>query len=336
MFNTGFPKNWSTLRKLMFLHALGREVISTLTGAVVSFIGKASTEILGLTAAVTPVQDLHGYANPWPAGGGKNKMPILTAATTVSGVTATPTSDGGIALSGKASATTYIDLDTSFDSTAYAGYLFSGLPDTGTWNASSVCYRISSADSRSAIQDFYRSDGTYHYQAVIDNGSGLRFAIRVQGNYQIPEDFVIYPMLRAADISDTFEPYANICPIAGFTGANIYVSPTQNQGDATTYTFDWTSAAGTVYGGTLDAVTGKLKARPQYASYSGQTLVGPWLSSMDAYAAGATPTTGAQVVDLGGTETEYILTPQQVAALVGQNYIWADTGDVTVTVKNAA
>lgn len=57
---------------------------------------------------------------------------------------------------------------------------------------------------------------------------------------------------------------------------------------------------------------------------------------MDVYEEGATPTTGAQVVDLGGTETEYALTPQTVTALLGQNYVWADTGDVTVTVKGAS
>lgn len=327
MFNTWFPKNWSTLRKLMFLHALGREVISTLTGAVVSFIGKATTEILGLTAAITPVQDLHGYANPWPAGGGKNKCPLPTAETK-SGVTLTHNSDGSITLTGTASANIYFDFFAgNFDSTAFAGYKFlTGL----TASVNGVTIRVS-ASNRISIQSAATS------LTISDNGSGLYLATRIATGTALPTGGVtIYPMLIAPNESTDFAPYSNECPITGWTGANIYVSPTQNQGDATTYTFDWTSAAGTVYGGMLDALTGKLKARPQYASYSGQTLVGPWLSSMDAYAAGATPTTGAQVVDLGGTETEYTLTPQQVAALVGQNYIWADTGDVTVTVKNAA
>ena len=246
MFNTGFPKNWSTLRKIMFLHALGREVISTLTGAVVSFIGKASTEILGLTAAITPVQS--GSGDPSPS---------------------------------------------------------------------------------------------------------------------------------------------NVRPITGYTGANIYVSPTQNQGDATTYAFDWSGSAGTVYGGTLDAVTGKLTVtHKSYTMDSNLTKVVrstgknyyirhtqipdsladgsniPLLSDKFKAATGAAD--GASFLNGTGnirfntsesyeslsdmyaaigdvvfiyplaTPVEYTLTPQQVAALVGQNYIWADTGDVTVTVKNAA
>lgn len=95
-----------------------------------------------------------------------------------------------------------------------------------------------------------------------------------------------------------------------------------------TYAVDWTSAAGTVYAGSYEAASGKLKARPQYSAYNGETLVGPWLSSMDVYEEGATPTTGAQVVDLGGTETEYAITPQSIIPIVGQNYVWANCGDI--------
>lgn len=86
----------------------------------------------------------------------------------------------------------------------------------------------------------------------------------------------------------------------------------------------------TVYGGTVDALSGKCYARPYYASYSGQALVGPWISSHDKYVAGGTPTTGAQVVDMGGTETTLSITPVSVSSLLGQNNIWANTGDTEV------
>lgn len=113
---------------------------------------------------------------------------------------------------------------------------------------------------------------------------------------------------------------------------NVYVSPTEDIADATAYAEDWTLQAGTVYGGTVDVVSGALKARPYIASYTGETLVGPWVSSMDAYTPGGTPTTGAQVVDLGGAETETQLDPQTVQTLVGQNVVWSDAGEVTVKV----
>ena len=94
----------------------------------------------------------------------------------------------------------------------------------------------------------------------------------------------------------------------------------------------------TVYGGKLtvnEDGTGTVKARPYYASYNGETLVGPWVSSMDAYAPGTTPTTGAQVVDMGGTETTITLTPGQVNALQGQNVVWVDdSGEIKVTFRS--
>ena len=50
---------------------------------------------------------------------------------------------------------------------------------------------------------------------------------------------------------------SNVRPITGFSSANIYVSPTTSVGDATTYNVSFGSA-GTVYGGTLDVISGQL------------------------------------------------------------------------------
>jgi len=85
----------------------------------------------------------------------------------------------------------------------------------------------------------------------------------------------------------------------------------------------------TVYGGTLDVTSGELKAtHANIASYNGETINEPWISSMDAYSAGTTPTTGAQVVYPLATPQIYQLTPAQVSTLLGQNNIFADCGQV--------
>lgn len=102
------------------------------------------------------------------------------------------------------------------------------------------------------------------------------------------------------------------------------------------YTKETISLGQTVYGGTLDVVKGKLNAKPYYASYSGQTLIGPWISSHDKYVAGATPTTGAQVVDMGAAGTEYDVTPQTIKTLLGTNNIWADAGEISIEYYPAA
>lgn len=102
----------------------------------------------------------------------------------------------------------------------------------------------------------------------------------------------------------------------------------------TTYPITFPSEAGTVYGGELDVTSGVLTVTyANIASYNGETINEPWLSSMDKYVAGATPTTGAQVVYPLTTPLTYHLTPTEVTTLLGVNNIWADTGDVKVWYK---
>ena len=48
-------------------------IIDTASGSIASFPdGADSIPVKNLTVAIEPVQDLHGYDHPWPAGGGVN------------------------------------------------------------------------------------------------------------------------------------------------------------------------------------------------------------------------------------------------------------------------
>lgn len=116
--------------------------------------------------------------------------------------------------------------------------------------------------------------------------------------------------------------------LEGALGAGDFVPYT-----GTSLSLSWQDEAGAVYAGTLDLTAGLLKARPYYASYAGETLTGPWISSMDLYAPGLTPTDGAQVVDLGGAEQVFRLSPAALTTLLGSNCLWADAGNVAVTYR---
>lgn len=98
---------------------------------------------------------------------------------------------------------------------------------------------------------------------------------------------------------------------------------------------DYTVSFGqTVYGGSIDVVSGELTVtHGEIASYNGETINEPWISDRDVYAAGTTPSIGAQVVYPLTTPTSVQLTPQEVATLLGWNNIWANTGDVDVTYR---
>ena len=137
-----------------------------------------------------------------------------------------------------------------------------------------------------------------------------------------------YLLIKDSTAPTSWTPYSNICPIRGHTEVETVVSPTTSADDGDTYT---TALGRTVYGGTLDVVSGELTVTDaNIASYNGETLPATWISDRDEYASGTTPTTGAQVVYELATPQTYQLTPQEVSLLQGTNNVWSDGGDVTL------
>lgn len=90
----------------------------------------------------------------------------------------------------------------------------------------------------------------------------------------------------------------------------------------------------TVYGGSLNVLTGVLTITHGHIdSYDGETISGPWMSSMDVYEEGSSPTTGAEVVYPLDEPAEVQLTPEEAKSFLGNNIIWANTGDVSLTYR---
>lgn len=86
-----------------------------------------------------------------------------------------------------------------------------------------------------------------------------------------------------------------------------------------------------VYGGVLDVTAGTLTVtHGEIASYAGETLPGAWISDRDVYAPGTSPSVGAQVVYRMSDPVTYQLTPSQMTTFLGENYIWANCGNVGV------
>lgn len=181
----------------------------------------------------------------------------------------------------------------------------------------------------------------------------------------------------------------NIRPISGWSGANIYVSPTTDVADATTYSISWSDSAGTVYGGTLDVLSGKLTvdrasinlANVTWSLRSARYFRGTVPNILNGYGAGGFddpcscyptfyPASGlianipdkvyisgwnntgkyiiikdtsyATVNDFVSSLTgqtaiyhiepvEHTLTPTEITTLLGINNVWADCGDVALT-----
>lgn len=265
--------------------------------AVAQFPDGAEGMPMQLSVQIQPTQDLHGYDAPWPAGGSINLWPHGER----------------------------LEAAAAYELPAHSGQLilsFCKNPDTSM----SINYLL---------------DGETKWRVMMEDASPARLE---RWSFMLPEETaqVLIPasgsdpayniMLESrgssANPSD-FVPYANVCPIQGYDEATVTVSPTEKAADGAATAFSFPAP---VYAGTLTIFrngSGRLAARPCYASYNGEALVGPWLSSLDAYEPGKTPTIGAQVVDLGGEETISLFAPGRIKSLAGQNFVWCDVGAVT-------
>ena len=301
----------------------------TYTDSIVSFVGTSNTSVSSAVVPITPIQDLHGYDNPWPSGGGVSKCPSFANGThtMTNGLTVT-IQDGEITINGTASSSGYYQEGIESTVMPADAYVSFNNP-VGTYN---IAYVFINGNTQIAAPSTAPANATKKPTGL--SGATVN-KLRIFCNAGTYNNFKMSPIVHDGSTPQAWQPYANICPISGRSGLNVYVSPTEDIADATAYAEDWTLQAGTVYGGTVDIVSGVLTVdRANIPSYNGETITEPWLSSMDEYTPGATPTTGAQVVYELATPVTYQLTSQQITALVGQNYVWSSVGGA-ITVETS-
>ena len=428
--------------------------VDTKTSAVVSINDAAPLNAENVTIAIEPVQDLHGYDNPWPGGSGKNLfdqdtlyarykqsdgsyrgdsaaiasiksyIPASLVGKTLvfsayvrklngvgelnAGVCAVV--DGTSIFGNEVNSTNYTQSSVSFTPISTNDYVkflgsswtsmqfkdaqleigetatdfnpyantcpITGWTGTTVWNTGknlmnpalfdtshtsvsngvytvdTTGYRVNLYSGQSGINHSVSSNvvlpilqaGTYVFSYKFESGSvfdtietvdenGKRTsinAINIENNTYKAYKFTLSkvsrititgtnnntssfifsePMIEIGETRSTYEP---------FVGNTIPIS--------------WQSEADMAYGGMLNLTTGILTIdRANITSYAGETLPGAWISSMDVYTVGSTPTTGAQVVYELEAPVIYQLTPVEVTMLHGMNNIWANTGNTTLT-----
>lgn len=291
-------------------------IVDTATGDLARITdGADDYPLKSLVATINPVQSGSGDPSPSnvrPITGftgckvrqtGKNLFDASTfPTTTIQGVTCTNNGNGSFTINGTATIDLFFDL-----------FRNQFAPTTGDVALPSATYRLTGIPATTPYEDKVYLYVLPGYSS--DRGSGSTFTNAITGGSlcikagTTVDNLTIWPMIRlASDGDDTYEPY---------------------QGD--TYNIAFPSEAGTVYGGTLDVTNGVLTVTKGFIpSYNGETLPGEWISSMDVYTQGATPTTGAQVCyDLASPIT-YQLDPVTIKTLLGANSIIANTGNVTV------
>ncbi len=196
-YNNGYNQDWSTLKKLVWLRG------NPATGQIGTDLTVSGTPPLSLPNSlgkplkawevdVLPKQELHGYDNPWPAGGGVNKAD-LTGATAYS-------ETGTYGLITSISGDTITISGTYTPSSAVASFRSFVAPNVPT---------------NLSIKTFELTDGN-HIERVYFS-ENINFAIQLKNmvtntDYTIKFKIVAY---EGSTAPTAWSPYANICPIYG-------------------------------------------------------------------------------------------------------------------------
>jgi len=187
-----------------------------------------------LTLALPITQDLHGYDAPWPGGAAPGILYGKEVSLTGPEITLPLTlASGTYTLWAQVIST---NPDPTYEIKAYPSVA------TGTYQEIDL-YTGSSAPSAGCGVSTGAVDGI-----VLEGG--------ITGHEYPP---TVRVMVLSGDVAlANIPPWENVCPITGRTSASVQHGATADDPDAQTYAFSFPAAAGTVYAGTLDVLTGVL------------------------------------------------------------------------------
>ena len=270
---------------------------------------------MSIKASWGPIQE--GEGEPYPAGGSKNVLSLDTwVDTTINGITFKRVGNG-IHVSGTATsaATSNTIPIPNLEPGKYYG-----------WKTKGELTQQLVIKSAATSTNSWQIINEKAYAIVKEGDIGQYWYLNVATGTTV--DYTIYPQLYKGDTAPTqFWPYSNIRLIKGRESVRVTRKNGTKKDDKTL------TLPTTIYGGEVDAVTGVgTKQWEHIASYAGESLPGEWISDRDAYADGAQPTIGAQVVyKLATPETFAATGGGRIDALAGTNTISTDADTVTIT-----
>lgn len=217
MLDTQYPTEWSTMKKLIWLRGMpanqwGSETLSlTAFAAPTQKVVTKKSKVTSCEVAFEPSQDLNGYSAPWPAGGGKNLCPPDIEQGEFD-------SNGLNQDSAKRLRTTgYIPINENSNIVV-------------TFTSSTTCYW---AVSSYITNDYstHRMDSSTWLDAgttytIPSTAKYIRLTFKKSDNSTIIPSEISDVMCEYGTTPTTFAPYANICPISGWQGAEVYIEPT--------------------------------------------------------------------------------------------------------------
>ena len=177
----------------------------TVTGNPASFEASGNGKLLSLSVPFSPIQDLHGYDSPWPAGGGKN-----LCANVLQGHINTNVNPRIFVIDNNSeSAVFYATQGTTY-------HVSSSIALTRSQIGHCADSDITSGET---LLDYVSNTGTYTWTATWTGWTVW---------YVYPSKNTSLESSLQVEIGSTatsYEPYSNICHITGRTGLNVYDDP---------------------------------------------------------------------------------------------------------------
>lgn len=192
-------------------------LVDTASGSIASFVPDSTIPaLLGVSVDIEPVQDLHGYDSPWPAGGGKNKLPPGNAGTVSNnGMTCVSDGNGSYTLSGTATADSIIKCTLPVPYTIVSGDYLHIMNPTAN---SGVGMVLNFADASSAYPTFSSASRIFELASRVGQTiTAIGFTVINGTAYS----GTITPMVVNSATPTTYSPYSNECPISGWDAVEV-------------------------------------------------------------------------------------------------------------------
>lgn len=173
-------------------------ITNTASGTIASFSDGAEMPVKSLEVEINAVQDLHGQANPYPAGGGVNQWDEEWEL-------------GSINFSTGAKQNSSVNIRSKNYISVVGGETYYG--KAGTLSSSS-CVVFFYAEDKTYISNSYC--GNTSFTAPADAKYALFYCGSTYGTTYKNDISINYP---STDTS--YHPYENICPISGWNAVNV-------------------------------------------------------------------------------------------------------------------
>jgi len=188
------------------LDAKAPVITESASGSIVTISdGADGMPVSALSVGIEPVQDLHGYDNPWPGGSNLNLIPDGTD--TEKGYVANKYLSG----TGVQFTTDNYYISEYFPVEASAEYGWKKFGNQSS-NAPAICFYDSNKS--------FISGETYNYRTsfTIETPSTAAYA-RVSVFAEATNTKCIF--VKGSTLPDSWTPYSNICPISGWSQAKV-------------------------------------------------------------------------------------------------------------------